>query len=136
MPPSLVADYLKSSLEELHARNLQTGRSNNEDEDERFRELTRPVAERVLKGMFIMEAIRRAEDLAVADEEVESRIVEIAAEHGFDLDKYREYIDHADERNKIRHGLDERKTLDFLLSRAEVTPMAADLPREDQASGE
>ena len=156
VPPSLVADYLKSSLEELHARNLQTGRPNNEDEDERFRELTRPVAERVLKGMFIMEAIRRAEDLAVADEDVESRIVEIAAEHGFDLEKYREYIDQADERNKIRHGLDERKTLDFLLSRAEVTPVAADadleenheanraanhegnaadVPREDQAGG-
>jgi len=126
VPPSLVEQYLASSLEELHARNLQTGRQSTAEEDQQFRELTRPVAERVLKGMFVMEAVRRQESLTVADEEIDARIAEIAGEHGFDVEKYREYAAQGNEREKIRHGLEERKTLDFLLSRAKIEMVPAD----------
>ncbi|MFO7652243.1 MAG: trigger factor [Candidatus Krumholzibacteriia bacterium] len=126
VPPSLLEQYLASSVEELHARNLQMGREISAAEDERFRDLTRPVAERVLKGMFIMEAIRRQEKIRATDAEIEERIVAIAAENGFDLDKYREYVNRGDERERIRHGLEERKTFDFLISRARVATVRED----------
>jgi trigger factor len=126
VPPSLVEQYLNSSVEELHARNLQVGRQISEEDDRQFRELTRPVAERVLRGMFIMEAIRRQEGIQVTDEEIDDRIAEIARENGFDLEKYREYAARGSEREKIRHGLEERKAFDFLLSRASVETVPAD----------
>jgi trigger factor len=126
VPPSLVEQYLASSVEELHARNLQAGRPSSDEEDQRFREMTRPVAERVLRGMFVMEAVRRQEEIDVGDEAIEARIVEIANESGFDLEKYREYVAQGDEREKIRHGLEERQTFDFLLSRAKIEPVPAD----------
>jgi trigger factor len=126
VPPSLIEQYLDSSLEELHARNLQLGRPNAEEEDRRFRELTRPVAERVVRGMFIMEAVRRREGIRVEDDEVDRRIVEIARENGFDVEKYREYAAQGSERDKIRHGLEERKTFDFLLARAAIEKVAAE----------
>lgn len=130
VPPSLIEQYLASSVEELHARNTQLGSASSPEEDREFRELTRSVAERVLRGMFVMEAVRRQEKIAVSEEEIETRIVEIAHENGFDVDKYREYVIHGDERSKIRHGLEERKTLDFLRSRAEIetVPHDAEIP--------
>ncbi len=121
VPPSLVEQYVKSGIEELHSRNLQRGLPNSDEDDQKYGELTRPIAERVLKGMFIMEAIRRQENIKVTDEEVDNRITEIATENGFDVDKYREYAAKGEERSKIVHGLEERKTYDFLLSRAAVT---------------
>jgi len=128
VPPSLVEQYLKSGLEELHGRNAQMSRPVSEEEDERYREVTRPVAERILKGMFIMEAIRRQESLEVTDEEVAERIDQIARENNFDPEKYREWVAQGSERDRILHGLEERKTFDFLLSRAEM--------KESEAAGE
>jgi len=120
VPPSLIEQYLKSGLEELHGRNTQMGRTTSAEEEEQYRKITQPVAERILKGMFIMEAIRRQEDLQVTDEEIEVRIAEIAREHHFDVEKYREYVAQGSEKDRIQHWLEERKTFDFLLSRASI----------------
>jgi len=125
VPPSLIEQYVTSGVEQLQARNLQQGRQMTEEQEREYRELTQPIAQRVLEGMFIMEAIRRQEEITVTDAEIDDRIAEIAAEHQFDLEKYREYVNEGDEREKIRHGLAERKTYDFLLSRANVTPATA-----------
>jgi trigger factor len=128
VPPALVEQYVTSGIEQLKGRSLQEGRQLTEEQEREYRDLTAPIARRVLAGMFIMEAIRRQEGITVDDAEIEDRIVEIAAEHQFDLEQYRQYVNQGDEREKIRHGLAERKTYDFLLSRADVTaaPAAAE----------
>ncbi len=120
VPPSLIEEYLKSGLDELHSRDAQLGRSSSPGEDEQYRQLTRPVAERILKGMFIMEAIRRQEGISVTEEETEERIEQIARQHNLDVVRYRQYAAQGSERDRIVHGLEERKTFDFLLSRAKV----------------
>jgi trigger factor len=118
VPPSLVENYIKSGLEELHGRNVQLGRPVSQEEDDHYRKVTQPVAERVMKGMFIMEAIRKQEGITVSDEDVEEHISEVARENNFDLQKYREFAAQGSERDRIVHALEERKTFDFLLSRA------------------
>ena len=125
VPPSLVEAWLKTGLEDLHKRNQQLGRTSTDAMDENFRETFRPVAEREIKGLFLLEAVRRQEGIDVTDEQVEARIVAIAAEHGFDLAKYRAFLAQGDERDRIRRGLLERRTYDFLLSRAEITAAVA-----------
>jgi trigger factor len=132
VPPSLVEQYLQSGLEELHGRNAQQGRPNTTEEDAQYRATTQPVAERILKGMFIMEAIRRQESIQVSDEEVDARITEIAEQHNFELEKYRDYVARGGERDRIVHGLEERKTFDFLLSRAVIEEQAAPQAKAEQ----
>jgi trigger factor len=126
VPPSLITQYLDSSVEEMRARSAQYGRATSDEDITRFREGTRPVAERVMKGMFIMEAIRRQEGLTVSEQDVDARIEEIAREHGFDLEKYREFAARGGERDRIRHAVEERKTFDFLLSRAQIAEAEPD----------
>jgi len=128
LPPSMVEAWLRSGLQDLHQRNQHLGRPNSDEEDARYREAARPVAERQIRALFLLEAVRRQEALEVADADVDARIEAIAAENGFDLAKYRQYVEQGEEKDRIRHALEERRTYDFLLSRAQITAA----PAEDQ----
>jgi trigger factor len=125
VPPSLTAQYLESGLKDLHTQNERHGRPNGSEEDARYRELTRPLAERIIRTIFLLEAVRRQEGLSVTEAEVDARIEEIAREYGFELEKYRAYADQGAERERISRTLEERRTFDFLISRAVVTEAPA-----------
>jgi trigger factor len=122
VPPSMLEDYLRAGLDELHERNQQLGRGNSEEEDGQYREAARPVAERVIRGLFLLESVRRQENIRADEAEVDEKITIIAGENGFDLEKFRAYVDRGEERARIRRELEERKTYDFLLSRAQILP--------------
>lgn len=134
VPPSMVESWLQSGTQDLHQRNQQLGRPDTEAEDQQYREAARPVAERQIKGLFLLESVRRQQNLEVTDEEIDDKIVAVAAENGFDVEKYREYVKQGDEKDRLRHGLEERKTYDFLLSRAEVVAAQNDTEDPDQAA--
>ncbi len=126
LPPSMVARYLESGLEELHRRNLQIGRENTEEEDKEYLDVGRPHAEKALKAMLLMEAVQQKEDIKVTDEDVDERITEVAAENGFDVDRYREFVNSGEEKDRLKYDILERRTYDFLLSRAEIVSVSAD----------
>lgn len=126
LPQAMVQKYLESGLAELHQRNLRLGRPNTDQEDAEYREQGRPHAERALRGMLLLEAVRRQEGIKADKEAVDERIAEIAAENGFEVDRYREFVDSGDERERIEYDLLERRTYDFLLSRAAVQDVPAD----------
>ncbi len=126
LPPSMVDKYLESSLTELHQRNARLGRTSSPEEDAEYREQGRPHAVRALQGMLLLEAVRRREGIKADKELVDERIAEIAAENGFEVDRYREFVDSGDERERIEYDLLERRTYDFLLSRAVVEDVPAD----------
>lgn len=126
VPPSMVEAWIRSGLQDLQHRNQQMGRPVTEEQQQTYREAAKPVAERQIAGMFLLESVRRQQEIEVTDEEIEEKIASVAAENGFDVEKYREYVNQGEERDRLRHGLEERRTYDFLLSRAEVTPVAAD----------
>jgi len=126
LPPSMVSRYLASGLEDLHRRNGQMGRPNSEEEDKEYLEAGRPHAETALAGMLLLEAVRRQEDIKVTAEDVEERIEQLALENGFDIDRYRDFVNSGEEKERIEYDLLERRTYDFLLSRAEITEVPAD----------
>lgn len=126
LPPSMVDKYLDSGLEELHQRNLRLGRPDSREQDTEYREQGRPHAERALRGLLLLEAVRRQEGIKADKEAVDERIAEIAAENGFEVDRYREFVDSGEERERIEFDLLERRTYDFLLSRAAVQDVPAD----------
>lgn len=133
VPPSLVESWLENSLEELKKANERTARISTDAQDQAYRAAFRPVAEREIKGMYLLEAVRRQEGIGVTDEEVEERIAAIAAEHGFDLEKYRNYLAQGDELSRIRRELLRSKTYGFLLSRAVISQPGEEAPAEPAA---
>lgn len=126
LPASMVDKYLESGLNELHQRNQRLGRPNTDQEDTEYREQGRPHAERALRGMLLLEAVRRQEGIKADKDAVDERIAEIAAENGFEVDRYREFVDSGEERERIEFDLLERRTYDFLLARAAVQDVPAD----------
>ncbi|MFT5232900.1 MAG: trigger factor [Candidatus Krumholzibacteriia bacterium] len=126
LPPSMVEKYLKSGLEEMHRRNAQMGRPDVPAEDEEYLKAGRTHAENALKGMLLLEATRRQEEIKVSAEDVDEKIEEIALENGFEVDKYREFVNSGEDKERLEYDLQERKTFDFLLSRAEIEDVSAD----------
>ena len=102
VPPSLTEQYLEAGLKDQRTQNERHGRPNGAEEDARYRELTRPLAERIIRTIFLLDAVRRQEGLAVTEAEVDARIEEIAREYGFELEKYRAYADQGPEREADR----------------------------------
>ncbi len=125
VPPSLVEQYLEAGLKELHERAEKAGRPVGAEEDARYRELTRPLAERMVRSVFLLDQVRRQAGLQVSEADVDARIDEVAREFGFDPEKYREYAAQGPERERLRRALEERRTFDWLLAKARVTRAAA-----------
>ena len=93
-------------LEDLHRRNLQTGRPSSErGRDAQYREAGKPHAEKALRAMLLLEAIQPKEEIKVTADDVDERIEEIAAQSGFDVDRYREFVNSGDEKgpHEVRH---------------------------------
>jgi trigger factor len=126
LPPSMVSNYLDSGVEEMHRRNLQTGRPNTDEEDAEYKEIGKPHAVKALQGMLLLENVRVQEDIKVTAEDVDERIEQIAGENSFDVDRYREFVNSGDEKQRLEYDLQERRTYDFLLSRAEIETVPAD----------
>jgi trigger factor len=126
LPPSMVEKYLERGVEEMHRRNAQSGAPADPEQDREYREAGRPHAEKALSVMLLLEAVRRQEDIKVEDSDVDERIGEIAREHGYEVDAFREFMKSGDERDHLEYDLLERRTYDFLLSRAEIEDVPAD----------
>ena len=126
LPPSMVSRYLASGLEDMHKRNAQLGRPDSEEEDREYLEAGRPHAETALRAMLLFEEVRRKEDIKVTGEDVDERIEQLALENGFDVDRYREFVNSGEEKERIEYDLLERRTYDFLLSRAEIATVPSD----------
>ena len=127
LPPSMVKKYIASGLEQWKSRNQQLGRSVTPEQEQEYLEASRPHAEKALKGMMLLEAVRQKEEIKVTDKDVDDRIEEIASENGFAVDRYREFVkSEAKEKERLEFDLLERRTYDFLLSRGEIHQVAAD----------
>ena len=126
LPPSMVTNYLNAGLEEMNKRNQAMGRPGDENEEKEYLEAGRPHAEHALKGMLLLESIQKQEEIKVSTEDVDERIEQVATENGFDVDQYRQFIESGEEKGRMEYDLMDRKTYDFLLSRAEIEPVAAD----------
>ena len=126
LPPSMVQKYLESGLQEMHRRNAQFGRPSDPQDDQEYLEAGKPHAEKALRGMLLLEAVRQQNGIQVTAADVDERIEEIAAENGFDVEKYRDFVNSGDEKERLEYDLQERKTYDFLLSRAVIEEVSAD----------
>jgi trigger factor len=80
----------------------------------------RPGAEQAVRRALLLEAIADKEQIAVAEEEVDTEVDKIAKASQRPTPAVRRMMEKSGDLDSLRHGLRERKTLDFLIERASV----------------
>ena len=82
-------------------------------------EATRNSSERV-RMSYILGKIADAEQITVADEDLEARLRAMAARYEMPLERFREELKKRDSIEGIRGELRAERTLDFLLQKAKI----------------
>jgi trigger factor len=118
VPDAMVQNYLASVVEEDRRRRPEVP-----DEAERVKEIQEhfgDAAVRTIKKYFILEAIKKQENIALEASEVDAKIDELASEQGDRADEVRAYFRHPEHRRSLENDLLDRKVLDFLTKNAEI----------------
>ncbi len=118
LPPSWVDSYVESTVAEVRQRQAYLGREMSEEDLAAYRREARPMAERALATLLLLESIRRQEGIEVTPGEVEEQIAARAARYNFPLDDYRRYLKNNHEDERIALEIADRKTFDFLIEHA------------------
>lgn len=87
--------------------------------NESFREGFREQAEKQTKTMLVLDAICKAENVDVTDEEVGDKIAEMAKMYNMELDKLNELISDAEKEN-IAGDIKMNKTVDLIVNNAKI----------------
>ena len=87
---------------------------------EAFKENMKPQAERQIKTTLVLEAIAKAENIEVADGEVDEKIAEMAKQYNMEVDKLKSLMQDAD-MDGIREELAMNKVIDMLVEKAKIT---------------
>jgi trigger factor len=80
----------------------------------------RPGAEQAVRRALLLEAIAEKEEVTVADAEVEAEVDKIAKASQRPAPAVRRMMEKSGDLDSLRHGLRERKTLDFLIQHASI----------------
>jgi trigger factor len=129
VPESFVArridGLLREFLMELGARGLQLSGPEHETE---AREKLRPRAEREVRRDLLLDAVARQFDVRVTDEELAEQIGRIVASSGKHAEQLREHYAHGHARDAVRAEMTRGRTLEQLVSRADVKQVDAREP--------
>jgi trigger factor len=80
----------------------------------------RPGAEQAVRRALLLEAIADKEEITVADADLDVEVEKIAKASQRPVPAVRRMMEKSGDFDSLRHGLRERKTLDFLIERASV----------------
>ncbi|MBW2540653.1 MAG: trigger factor [Deltaproteobacteria bacterium] len=121
VPPGMIDRQLQNQLASAHQR--LEGQLDHEAihaQLDRWREEWRPRAERDVREMLALQAIAKAQQIEISDDEVAAKIDELMG--GGDEQNPRLRQMHEDEQLKgaLRHQLRDEKVLDFLVSAAKI----------------
>ena len=121
--PALVdrqADQMMNrSLMQLRMQGIDP-RTLNLDES-RIKEEMRPGAIEAVRSMFKLDAVATKEKIEVTDADLEKRLAEMAKDRGKNAQRLKAELQKDNKLDQVRHQLREEKTLDLLMSRANVT---------------
>jgi trigger factor len=95
-------------------------RSVNLDED-KLKEDLRPQAVEEVRALFLLDAVATREKVEVTDADLEKRLVEMSKERGKNAQRLKAELQKEGKLDSVRHQIREEKTLDLLISRANIT---------------
>jgi trigger factor len=125
VPASMVEQNLELLKEELKLQQAYAGRDprNLTFTEAQIADL-RMRAAFAAKGALLLDSVATKESIAVTDEDVEAKIVELASMRGQNIEAVRAHFAKAEELSDLKDRILEEKTLDWLLAKATVTQEA------------
>lgn len=78
-------------------------------------EQVKPEAEKRVKSRLVLEAVSKAENIEVSDEDVDKKLEEMAAMYGIEADKFKGYIGDK-EKESIKKDIAVEKAADFIVA--------------------
>lgn len=97
---------------------------------ESFKESMKPQAEKQLKTTLILEAIAKAENIEITDEEVGDKIAEMAKQYNMEADKLRELMQESDIEG-LKNELAMNKVIDMLVNKAKISKPRGRKPKAE-----
>ncbi|GAB6274054.1 MAG: trigger factor [Peptococcaceae bacterium] len=79
-----------------------------------------PEAEIFLKTMFVLEAVTKKEGLQIKAEDIDKKLIEIAAQTGQEVNAVREYISRQKQFIPFVQDLQREKTIQFLIEKSKI----------------
>ena len=119
VPPGMVEHELMTMARSYATRIARRGMDMKSIDIEKFREENRPIAEKRVKGILILDEIAVKEKLDVTEQEVTSALSTMARSANQSVDAIRKYYESQEGGlGNLRSSLIQEKTLGVLLSRA------------------
>lgn len=127
IPQSLIDRQVENLMARAELRLARQGMKLDSDsaETQKLRESLRPSAEKEVRGSLILEKVAEAEKIAVSDGELEQKLEQLAAQMNQRVEAVKSFYQKKDRLGDLRAMMLEEKTLDFLLSQANVKEGAA-----------
>ena len=130
VPECMVTSRIESTIRENEARMAQQGITFAQylgfmgTTLEQFKEQMKPSAELQVKGTLALEAIAKAENIEVSDEDVEAELKKMAEAYNMELEKIKEIIPQESVAS-MKEDLKVSKALDFIVENAKWAKTAA-----------
>lgn len=116
VPKSMVERIIRSELDRIKRANQGV----RFDELE-MRNRLRPDAVRAVQSFIILEAVKKAQNIEVAKEEVDARIDELAALSGYDAKEYRRFLIKEGRLDDFKNDISSDKAYEWMISVADIT---------------
>ncbi|MAI77717.1 MAG: trigger factor [Deltaproteobacteria bacterium] len=129
VPPGVVDRQLQSQMQSLYQQ--FKGRMPDEmiqQQLQRMQEDGRPVAERRVREILVLEAVALAREIEVASEEVDARIEEMAEQQGMEVAQVRQMAEQQGWFSAIEAELRDKKVYSVLSESADIQEVDADAP--------
>lgn len=131
-PEVLVDAEVHAALRD-YARYLEASGSDPKEADwAKLREDARPGAERRVREYLVLDEVARREQVSVTDTELDAEIKRAAARRGVEPGQLREQMAGADGLEPLRDEIRLGKTVDLLISAAQVLPAEEGVKRETE----
>jgi trigger factor len=119
VPPGMVERELQSMARQQATRLARRGMDMKNFDIAKFLEENKPLAEKRVKGILLLNVIAEKEKVEVSDQEVNSALAAMARSSGQTVDAIKKYYESLDGGlDNLRNSLVQEKTLGLLLSRA------------------
>jgi trigger factor len=128
LPESLIEAEIDAGIESVKQNLVRTGSDLEKSglDEKKLREEFRPIAEKKIKGILILDEIARQNDLAVSDQDLDEGFKEMSKTMGYDPMTLRKYYDTNNMMGSYRQSLLTEKTLNYLVENARVTEVSAE----------
>ena len=132
LPPVMIEQELDHLLEDMGQRLQMQGMSLEQYLEytggtlEELRKNYRDRAEVMCKRELVMEAVVKAEDIQVTEEEFDKQLAEMAENYKMSVESIREALQQEDRAEDYKYGMKMQKAMDLIYDNAVITEEAID----------